>query len=465
MTSTATRPRPRETDPLKRYGVSVEDPPDMTVEVERVGPSYVASIRPLGARLVFREIRLDRDPSAEIAISSRSRHLFRTTTTLSLTGRDRLAKFAHELSGRAGDIETWKRAVFTAVEKVIEAEERIDTVDLRAPMDTRRAIFVAGHFLVEGPTLLVAPGESGKSTLARAIAVGFASHREVVPGIAPRRKGPVLYVAAEAPLVASHRRSIESICRGLDMGVDDIEFPIELYPTRGKPLHKIARSLAERAADFTLVILDSLQALLSVSEHTAGVRERDTMFWNAIDQIDRPTLIIAHPNREDAQRWAKSDGRAAGSDVTRDRARISWAAKYADEQAVTGQSRRRYTLRCTKFNDGPRPPAFGVAVDWVHGTADEDPGTVYFTEVEPQLGRPQATPQADVETDKEVVTEQDLTPVMRATLEAFRAGCTTPSELMRKFPGLSRPAADKRLVRIREYLAQAGQTGAFETGS
>lgn len=450
--------------PLERYGVSVVDPPDMTVTVERAGPSWVAAIAPMGAQIVFREVRLDRDPGAEVAISIRGRHLFRTTSTLSLTGRDRLARTAWQLSSMgAGAEDLWRRATFTAVEKVLEAEGRIETIDLRSARSTSdQPIFIGGHFEVAGPTLLVMPGESGKSSIARALAVGHAAGREIVPGIAPRTKGPVLYVAAEAPLVASHWRSLDAICRGAGIGLDELDHPIRLYAPHGKPLHRVAREVAEMAKDYATVVLDSLQALLSVGEHSAGVRERDTIFWNAVDQIERPTLIIAHPNREDAQRWNRSDGRAAGSDVTRDRARISWQGFYRDEEAPLRESYRRYTLRCTKFNDGPRPAPIGLGVQWIHGRDDADPGTVYFIEREPETrgSRPvqQQAEHPALDTDQASTDSSEMGPAMRETLEAWQAGARTPAALRKVYPKLGENAAKRRLQRLREHLGASDQT-------
>lgn len=452
------RPPRSEAAVMNRYGVAVVDPPDMEVTVERAGPSWVARISPLGAQLVFREIRLDRDPAAEIAVSIRTRHLFRTTSTLSLTGRDRIAKTARDLAGTGEEL-VWRRGVFTAVEKVLEAEGRIETLDLRTVgADTRRPLWIAGHFLVDGPSLIVMPGESGKSTIGRALALSHAAGREIVPGIPPRTKGPALYVAGEAPQAASHWRSLEAICRGQGIDLRSIDHRIELYAPRGKPLHRVARELAEMAKDFALIVLDSLQTMLSVSEHSTNIRDRDTVFWNAIDQIDRPTLIIAHPNRSDAKAWNRSDGRAAGSDVTRDRSRISWQGFYRDEAAAAGQSYRRYTLRCTKYNDGPRPAPIGLGLDWRHGLDDDDPGSVYFVEREPEIRSSRAQQPTEEPEEEEGGHPEGgkLSPLMQMTLEAYRAGSTTPSALMKKFR-ISRAAADKRLVRIRAYLGEPDQ--------
>jgi hypothetical protein len=389
--------------------------------------------------------------------------------TLTATSRARLAKDAFEFSG-ASDLMTWRRAVGAAVERVMDAEEALGGgIDLRrAALPAGGSIFLAGRFLVSGPTLLVMPAEGGKSTIARALAVSMATGREVIPGIIPRITGPVLYVAAEAGVAAMHARSIESISRGIGIGRSSIEHPITMLRTLGRPLNKIARSIGEQGHDHALIVLDSLQALLPVNEHGGGIRDRDTVFWNALEQIDRPTLVIAHPNREDAKRWAKSDGRSAGSDTTRDRTRISWKGWWRDEDAVSGTTFRRYTFECRKFNDGPRPDSFGLGVTWQLGLADDDPGTVYFNPAEPERSRsadPAAhTSAASDEPDEEAKTEADLGPVMRETLEAWRAGARTPGALSERFKKLSPAAAKKRLDRLKAWLAtqpESGQIGAF----
>ena len=80
-------------------------------------------VRPLAARFTFRDVRTDRDLTADVTVSIEARHLFRTTITLSLTGREKLGKTAAELA--RGDQNAWKRATFAAVEAVLEAEERL----------------------------------------------------------------------------------------------------------------------------------------------------------------------------------------------------------------------------------------------------------------------------------------------------------------------------------------------------
>ena len=85
------------------------------VAVERIGPSY--RVRRGALELTFREVRTDRELAADVAIAYGGRHLFRTTATLSLTTRDKLAKTAAELAGVRDPQakEDLRRHVFAAV--------------------------------------------------------------------------------------------------------------------------------------------------------------------------------------------------------------------------------------------------------------------------------------------------------------------------------------------------------------
>ncbi|MEX1172330.1 MAG: AAA family ATPase [Chloroflexota bacterium] len=405
------------------------------VSLQRLGPSYRVDVRPLGARFLFRDVRTDRELAADVAVSIGGRHLFRTTATLSLTGRDRIGKTAADLS--RGDAAAWRLATFAAVEAILEAEEQ-----LGAPVDLRTAalalpaggLHVARPLWPVGSVVLTSPGDAGKSTMARAVAVSLAGGTVVIPGIEPvGRPRPVLYVAAEDPVAYWHGRSVDAICRGIGMNRRDLAEPIELFDARGRPLHRIARAIAERAADFGAVILDSQQALLAQLDASGGIRDRDSLFWHAVDQSERPTFIIAHPNRADARDWSKADGRIAGSEVNRDRSRMAWRATWRDEPAVVGTSFRRYTLANTKNNHGPKEPPLAFAAAWQFGYGD-DPGVLAFTAAAPVTAEPSEAP---------------LSPPLAAALAAYAAGATSKAPLAEAL-GIPVNTAKSRLRLLRE---------------
>ena len=425
-----------EADPVARILLS-PSPDRPRVFLDRLGPSYLVVVRPLGARFLFRDVRTDHELGADVTVGLAGRHLFRTTVTLSLTGRDKVAKTAADLAGGNGP--AWRLATFAAVEAVLEAEER-----LGAPVDLRTAslalptggLHVARPVWPIGSMVMTAPGDAGKSTIGRAMAVSLAGDLAVLPGVEPvGGPRPVLYVAGEDPVVYWHSRSVEAICRGLGVDRASLAQPIELYDAAGRPLHRIARAIAERAADFGAVILDSHQSLLAAPDATGGIRDRDSLFWHGVDQSGRPTAIIAHPNRADAQAWNKADGRIAGSEVNRDRARMAWRATFTDEPAVIGTSFRRYTLVNVKNNHGPREEPLAFAAAWEFGLGG-DPGVLRFMATDPA-------------SDGDRQEDREPTPVEQATLEAYRAGARTPAELGRVLK-IEGNAAKARLRRLRE---------------
>lgn len=411
----------------------------LAVTLERVGPSYRVNLRDLDATVLFRDVRTAGELSADVAVGQGGRHLFRTTITLTLAGRDKIAKVAADLG--TGTVDAWRRGTFAAVEQVLYAEDRLgDPVDLRTASLAMPAggTHVAAPLWPTGTVVLVSPGDSGKSTTARAIAVSLASGIEVIPGIVPSGPTrPVLFVAAEDPVAYWHSRSIEAICRGIGIERRNLAQPIELFDARGRPLHRIARAIAERAADYGAVMLDSQQALLAQVDATAGIRDRDSLFWNAVDQLEGPSFIIAHPNRADARGWDKADGRIAGSEVNRDRARMAWRGTWKDEPAVVGTSFRRYTLENVKNNHGPKEPPLSFGAAWTFGL-DGDPGLLTFTPSDAIASEPGGRPSRAV----------------AETLPYYLAGATTSAALRELMPELSDDAARQRLSRVRRFLGE-----------
>lgn len=404
-----------------------------SVKVERLGPSYRVHVKPLRCALTFRDVRTAGELAADVSVAYRGAHVFRTTTTLTLTGREKIAKVAAEMVGE-GTPDGWKRAVFAAVEAVLEAEE-----NLGAPVDLRAASLAlpAGgtHILrpiwPAGSVVLVSPGDAGKSTIARALAVSLATGQSIIPGIAPVGiPRPVLYVAAEDPVSYWHSRSLEAICRGAGIDRGTMPQPVELFDSRGRPLHRIARSIAERAADFGAIILDSQQALLAQMDQNGGIRDRDTLFWASIDALTASVFVIAHPNRSDARGWDKADGRIAGSEVNRDRVRMAWRGTWKDERAVIGTSYRRYTLENTKNTHGPKEMPLSFAAHWTFGF-DDDPGVLTFSRSDPET--------------EELHLSAELTDAM----QAYEAGHTSPAVLAAHL-GIPVNTAKSRLRLLKE---------------
>lgn len=352
-------------EPVKRPG---------GLTIERLGPSSWM-VRIGVGEFLFRDVVTHRGMEADISVSTGGLHLFRSTATLSLTGRKTIAKGAIERATGVGDEADWVRATDLAVEAVMEAVESLgDGVDLReGAVEDLGPQWVCDPLWATGATMLVMPGEAGKSTLARAMAVSSVTGRMIVPGLYPRITGPILYVASEDPGEQSHKRSIDAICRGAGLDRRSLNHEIRLLASQGRPLHRMARSIAERSKDYAGIILDAMQGLLPNGE--SGVRDQAAMFWGAIDEIGKPVFVVAHPNLSQARSWKEADGRAAGSEVNRDRARLSWMGEGHDEPSDPGAYHRLFVMKCTKYNDDARPGDFAFRRIW-------EPGKVSFLPAE-----------------------------------------------------------------------------------
>lgn len=409
---------------------SPDDDP-YTVSVERLGSAYRVIVEPFGALFEFRDVTLGREASADVSVHRAGHRIFRSGTTLSLSGRRTIARTAADLTRTNGD--QWNAVTFVAVEAAIEAVEQLSAgVDLRtAALTSDRARWAIWPVQPTATGYVIGPGESGKSTKARACGVSVASGREIIPGLSPRLSGPVLYVVSEDPSQEWHVRSIEAICRGAEIDRARLAHPIWFHAARGRPLHRLVRSLAERAADAALVILDAQQGFMGVDEN-GNVRDQAARFWNAVDELERPTMVIAHPNLAGARDWNKADGRAAGAEVNRDRPRISWAVRFRDEPSAVGTSFRRYELECTKHNNGPRPGPVTFAAAWQYPVGDTDPGVLRFLPSEP-LG--------DALPDEPTPKEAD-------TLRAWKEGHRTPSAIATAL-GIDANTAKARVRRLK----------------
>ncbi len=413
-----------------------DDKPVVTLTTR--GNSYSADVTPLNAHFMFRDVQTGGELRADIEAWHKGSRLFRTTSTLTLAGRDKIAKTAAEMD--SGDGPAWRLAVFAAVEAVMEAEEQAgESADLRYAEEAgpENAMLLDGLF-PDASTVMVAPAGAGKSTIIRAIALSIASGREIIPGRRPRLSGPVLYVAGEDAVTKYHARHIAALCRGLGIDRDAIKHPIHLYNTGGRPLHQIARTIAERAYDCAAVLLDSHEALLGRLGQNGGIREQASAYWNAIDQIGKPTFTISHPNREDRKNWNSSEGAMAGTEVNSDRMRCAWKVRWQDDNDdAMAARRRRYTLENTKWSHGETLPDVNFTIEhWRSADKSEyarfvASGPVVNQEPSRSPGRP---PTAYSE-----------------TREAYRAGATTP-KLMAAALSISQETAKKRLQRFREDL-------------
>jgi hypothetical protein len=150
------------------------------------------------------------------------------------------------------------------------------------------------------------------------------------------------------------RIRVEMMIRGHGLKVDLGRYLF--MKLRGNSLIDSAEAVAERAGDIgaKLIIVDSAQATWGAEGD--GVRDYATSWYNAVDSLGVPTLIIEHPNLAGTK---KNDGSgwAAGTTVKRDRSGHVWGVKSVEIPAAAGHPFRYHvTLQDAKRNYLARQP-------------------------------------------------------------------------------------------------------------
>jgi hypothetical protein len=336
-----------------------------SLTIERLSPKSWR-VDSLLAGFVFRNVKTTHTPSADVEVFVYGERVLTTPITLSLTGRRELAKEVFARSLERESLEYWKVATNLAFEAILDAARAPNaTTDISnvamSPGD--RELWVLEGLVTVGANSIIAPGAFGKSTIARAACVSVASGRIVLPDIIPRLTGPVLYVVSEDANMATHVLNVNRIKEGAGI-TGPLAYPIIFLPSVGQPLHQIVQSIAERARDYALVVLDAQSGLMASSGY-GGVRSDATDFHNDIDSIGRPVFLTGHPAMNGAMNWDQSDGRSAGSEIHRDRVRMShglWRRRL--QPAVGSPPLSVVKLGCTKFNDGPEDGVIYLTMQW-----------------------------------------------------------------------------------------------------
>jgi len=284
------------------------------------------------------------------------------TGSLDMLTAARRKGFAEEAARRLerGGMKDLATAIETMVDAMLERLEEsrfeidaIDLADVELPTDLTPKYVVWPIVPVARPGMLVAASGSGKSTLAALIGLSVMTGQTILPGIEPRISGPVIYIGQEedAPQM---RVRIEMMMRGHDIKADLREYIF--IKLRGGSLIDSAEMVAERAADrkVALIIIDSAQATWGTEGD--AVRDYASRWFNAVDSMGVPTLIIEHPNllgtkKDDGSGWA------AGTTVKRDRSGHVWGVKSVEIPAADGMPFRYHvTLKDAKRNYVARQP-------------------------------------------------------------------------------------------------------------
>ena len=193
-----------------------------------------------------------------------------------------------------------------------------------------------------GPTVIAAPGGSGKSLFALAVAALVATGHSKLLNLNAPQPQPVLYLDWESDRYSHHDR-LTAICSAAS-----IDTPRSIHYRREyAPLVESVTELTKHAARLAagLVIVDSKGAALHGAPEDA---EATLRFFRALRQLSVPVLVVDHVTNEAADQRGGAK-RPFGSVYTRNMARNVWmVTKKAQEHNLI-----QIVMELTKTNDGP----------------------------------------------------------------------------------------------------------------
>lgn len=249
--------------------------------------------------------------------------------------------------------------------------EEYDATDISLPIDLTPPYAVWPLVPQQRPGMLIAPSGTGKSGLALMLGLSVVTGKTIVERIEPRMQGPVMYIGQEDDKEQWAAR-LAMICRG-----HGIQMPKGYYYMRliGASLIDSAPVIAERAAGkgAALIIVDSAQATWGTEGES--VRGYATQWYNAIAELEAPTLIIEHPNLVNTLRGVSTQ--ASGSGVKQDRVGHQWGMRSLALPSDDGEAYRYHvTLSDSKRNYVARQPDIDLVTmvyrhDWMRFVASE----------------------------------------------------------------------------------------------
>lgn len=271
--------------------------------------------------------------------------------------RERTAKY---LATRTPGFDIdWAGILELLVLRVITAEREgspiIEVGEL--PVVSRTASYTVEPLIRKGAvSLLYGPGGSGKSVLALACAMSVAAGREIVPGLAPAVKGPVLYLDWETDHDTVNER-VAYIAKGHDM-----PRPRIYYRRCNRPLHHDAESLGSTIAELgiALVVVDSAAMAMGVGGEHSDAAESTITLFESLRILGTTVQLVDHVSKVEMNVSGKSRGKMPyGSIYKVNLARSSWEVRNTTE---TGDAEMSMTLLHTKANDSSIHAPIGLNV-------------------------------------------------------------------------------------------------------
>ena len=331
------------------------------LQAVRVGLGYQATDGELLLRL--ERLKDSRgDLAGELTIEHQERHLFQAKFYLgSLSARRGTASY---LKDRAPGID-WAGILEEFCRQVLKEERRGEPISTVGRLPAREASQMLLDPILprQAPMLLFAPGGTGKSELATAIAVSIHTGEMIVPGWKPLDACGVLYLDWEASAQELNDR-VAAISAGRDLPAPEI-----FYRRCDRPLTEQVEFLAAFIAEWHigLVVVDSVGLASGTAKEGTDANESALRLFAALRGLNCATLLVDHVTANDLGS-DRATAKAYGSIYKMNLARTVFELRRERE---TSGNRAELLLLHTKVNDGPKLPPKGLAV--IH-----DPGIIRF---------------------------------------------------------------------------------------
>lgn len=347
-------------------------------KVSRIGMGYVAIYERLGVELRFDRLRDTRgDLGAELTVLRWGSHTFRARVNLlSGTARSSTARYLDSLP-RPKDTERidWREALEMAFLAVLDLErqgEPFDIVGHRSIGRTEDRRLLGRHVVKGRPQAINAPGNTGKSTLARAIVASLELGIEIIPGWAPAEQMHCMFLDWDSDAAESN----DGLAR-IAAGVGQELRPV-MYRACRRPLDEQVDKLAEVIAreDIGLVVIDHAEAASASRTSGESYEQRAERLFAAIAELGPvTTILLDHVTGDDLRNGSgRIAPKAIGSVMKLNKAR---AAYYLAREPSPMPGRAEMVLHNIKLNDGPPLPPYSFAIVY-----DGDDGPIRFERME-----------------------------------------------------------------------------------
>lgn len=223
------------------------------------------------------------------------------------------------LSNQAGGEdrrEVISAAVYDCVQFILNGSEPLQLSKVK-PRPRSERWLIEPFIETQAPTRLIAPGGTGKSLFALALAVAVSCGSRSVLGLLPRITGPVLYLDWEADETV-HAERLQAICLGAGIKPPDNIH----YLLQRQPLHRSARGLLRLVNDLSplLVVVDS-NTMARGPSGEGSAEDSTTRLFGVLRSFGVASLIVDHKSKDAMQK-----GRSGGysSIFNENLARLQW---------------------------------------------------------------------------------------------------------------------------------------------